>query len=414
MISVAIMGHGVVGSGVAEIIATHKQKLYAAVGEELYIKYILDLREFPDSPFADRFTKDFRDIADDIEVRIVIETMGGIHPAYEFVRECLSKGKSVVTSNKELVAAYGADLLKVAREQNANFLFEASVGGGIPILRPINQCLVANNVSEIAGILNGTTNFILTKMFREGMGFDDALRLAQELGYAERNPAADIEGHDACRKICILASLAFGKHIYPDAVSTEGITAITAADVEYATVWGGVIKLIGSAKKVGRDTVDMVVAPMFVPNSSQLANIDDVFNGIMVRGDSVGDVVFYGRGAGKLPTASAVVADVIDCVKHLKARKYLYWIDSDNSSVLPADESVTAMYVRAVADDRKAAYDKAERVFGEIHVLEKASAPENEAAFITEPMTVAAFREKLAAFEGDGVKAESKIRIGDL
>ena len=414
MISVAIMGHGVVGSGVAEIIATHKQKLFAAVGEELYIKHILDLREFPDSPFADRFTKDFRDIADDIEVRVVVETMGGIHPAYEFVKECLSKGKSVVTSNKELVAAHGAELLAIAAEQNANFLFEASVGGGIPILRPINQCLVANNVSEIAGILNGTTNFILTKMIREHMGFDEALKLAQDLGYAERNPAADIEGHDACRKICILASLAFGKHIYPDAVSTEGITRITAADVEYAGVWGGVIKLIGSAKRLGRDKVDIVVAPMFIPHTSQLANIDDVFNGIMVRGDCVGDVVFYGRGAGKLPTASAVVADVIDCVKHFKARKYISWADSDNSTVIPAEESVTAMFVRAVADNRADAYDKAVEIFGEIHFLGKGSAPENEFAFITEPMPLKDFSAGIAQLELSGVKVASKIRIGDL
>ena len=409
------MGHGVVGSGVAEIIATHKQKLFAAVGEEVYIKHILDLREFPDSPFADRFTKDFREIADDIEVRIVVETMGGIHPAYEYVKECLSKGKSVVTSNKELVAAHGAELLAIASQQNANFLFEASVGGGIPILRPMNQCLVANNVSEIAGILNGTTNFILTKMFREHMDFDDALKLAQELGYAERNPAADIEGHDACRKICILASLAFGKHIYPDAVSTEGITEITASDVEYAAVWGGVIKLIGSAKRIDRDRVDIVVAPMFVPDSSQLANIDDVFNGIMVRGDCVGDVVFYGRGAGKLPTASAVVADVIDCVKHLKTRKYLSWADSDNSSVIPADESVTAMFVRGVAENNIDAYYKAKDLFGEIHIIHKGSAPENEVAFITEPMVLGEFSAKLDELEKSGAfKSESTIRIGDL
>ena len=415
MISVAIMGHGVVGSGVAEIIATHKQKLFAAVGEEVYIKHILDLREFPDSPFADRFTKDFRDIADDIEVRIVVETMGGIHPAYDYVKECLSKGKSVVTSNKELVAVHGAELLAIAAQQNANFLFEASVGGGIPILRPMNQCLVANNVSEIAGILNGTTNFILTKMFREHMDFDDALKLAQELGYAERNPAADIEGHDACRKICILASLAFGKHIYPDAVSTEGITGITAADVEYAAVWGGVIKLIGSAKRLGRDSVDIVVAPMFVPDSSQLANIDDVFNGIMVRGDCVGDVVFYGRGAGKLPTASAVVADVIDCVKHLKTRKFVSWADSDNSSVIPADQSVAAMFVRGVAENNIDAYYKAKDLFGEIHIIHKGSAPENEVAFITEPMVLGEFRSKLNELEDSGAfKAESTIRIGDL
>ena len=412
MISVALMGHGVVGSGVAEILYTHKQKLFAAIGEEIDLKHILDLREFPDSPFADRFTKDFNVIADDIEVRVVVETMGGLHPAYEFVKECLSRGKSVVTSNKELVAAYGAELLSIASQQSANFLFEASVGGGIPIIRPINQCLVANNVSEIAGILNGTTNFILTKMFYEDMGFDEALKLAQELGYAERNPEADVEGHDACRKICILASLAFGKHIYPDAVHTEGITKITAADVAYAESWGGVIKLIGSVKKLGRDCIDIIVAPMFVPSHSQLSSIDDVFNGIMVRGDCTGDVVFYGKGAGKLPTASAVVADVVDCIKHLKTRKYLSWADSDNSSVLPYEQSVRAMYVRGVADDAAAAYDEAKAVFGEIHQLSRENAPQGELAFITEPMEFRCFEKRLA--EVKSLKAESVIRIGDL
>lgn len=414
MIPVAIMGHGVVGGGVAEIIATHKQKLFSAVGEEIYIKHILDLREFPDSPFADRFTKNFEDISNDIEVRIVVETMGGLHPSYEYVKECLLKGKSVVTSNKELVAAYGAELLQIASEQNANFLFEASVGGGIPIIRPMNQCLVANNVSEIAGILNGTTNFILTKMIRENMSFEKALKLAQELGYAERNPAADVEGHDACRKICILASLAFGKHIYPDAVRTEGITDITLEDVEYASIWGGVIKLIGSVKTVDKDTIDIIVAPMFVPMNSQLANIDDVFNGIMVRGDCTGDVVFYGKGAGKLPTASAVVADMIDCVKHLKARKHLFWVDSDNSSVLPAEKSVTAMFIRGFANNKIDAYYKAKDAFGDIHILHKASAPENEFAFITEPMAVADIDAKLADLNKEGIKVISKIRIGDL
>ena len=412
MISVAIMGHGVVGSGVAEILYTHKQKLFAAIGEEINVKHILDLRDFPDSPFADRFTKDYKDIVNDIEVRVVVETMGGLHPAYEFVKECLSCGKSVVTSNKELVAAYGAELLAIASEQNANFLFEASVGGGIPIIRPINQCLVANNVSEIAGILNGTTNFILTKMIHEGMGFDEALKLAQELGYAERNPEADVEGYDACRKICILASLAFGKHIYPDAVHTEGITKITAADVEYANVWGGVIKLIGSVKKLDKDTIDIIVAPMFVPNNSQLANIDDVFNGIMVRGDCTGDVVFYGKGAGKLPTASAVVADIVDSIKHLKSRKYLSWADSDNSSVLPYSQSVRAMFVRGVAEAPEAAYHNARDLFGDIHIQTRENAPENEIAFITEPLALNEFEEKCRQLEG--IEIGSVIRIGDL
>lgn len=414
MVSVAIMGHGVVGSGVAEIITTHKQKLFASVGEEIYIKHILDLREFPDSPLADRFTKNFDDIINDIDVRIVVEVMGGLNPAYDFVKRCLLSGKSVVTSNKELVAAHGAELLKIASENNTNFLFEASVGGGIPIIRPINQCLVANNVSEIAGILNGTTNFILTKMINEGMNFDDALKLAQELGYAERNPEADVEGHDACRKICILASLAYGKHIYPDAVHTEGITKITLDDVKYASIWGGVIKLIGKVKCLPDKKCDIVVAPMLIPNKSQLANIDDVFNGIMVRGDCTGDVVFYGKGAGKLPTASAVVADVIDCVKHLKNRKYLFWADSDNSSVIDYKESVTAMYIRAIAEDTADAYNKAKSLFSDIHILENSEAKENEIAFVCEPMAYGEILNNIDALNNSGIKVESAIRIGDL
>ncbi|MBQ8058030.1 MAG: homoserine dehydrogenase [Ruminococcus sp.] len=414
MVSVAIMGHGVVGSGVSEILLTHKQKLFASVGEELYIKHILDLRDFPEHPLADRFTKDFNDIINDIDVDIVVEVMGGLNPAYDFVKQCLLKGKSVVTSNKELVAAKGAELLQIAKDNNTNFLFEASVGGGIPIIRPINQCLVANNVSEIAGILNGTTNFILTKMINEGMDFDEALKLAQDLGYAERNPEADVEGHDACRKICILASLAYGKHIYPDAVHTQGITKITLDDVKYASIWGGVIKLIGKVKQLPDKKVDIVVAPMFIPNKSQLANIDDVFNGIMVRGDCTDDVVFYGKGAGKLPTASAVVADIIDCVKHLKNRKYLFWADSDNSSVIDYKESVTAMYLRTVSDDTASAYNKAKELFNDIHVLECDTAKEGELAFVCEPMAYGTILDNIDALNNSGIKVESAIRIGDL
>ena len=414
MVSVAILGHGVVGSGVSEILLTHKQKLFASVGEELYIKHILDLREFPEHPLADRFTKDFSDIVNDIDVDIVVEVMGGLNPAYDFVKQCLLKGKSVVTSNKELVAAKGAELLQIAKDNNTNFLFEASVGGGIPIIRPINQCLVANNVSEIAGILNGTTNFILTKMINEGMDFDEALKIAQDLGYAERNPEADVEGHDACRKICILASLAYGKHIYPDAVHTEGITKITLDDVKYAAIWGGVIKLIGKVKQLDNKMVDIVVAPMFIPNKSQLANIDDVFNGIMVRGDCTDDVVFYGKGAGKLPTASAVVADVIDCVKHLKNRKYLFWADSDNSSVIDYKESVTAMYIRTMSDDTAASYNKAKELFNDIHVLECDTAKEGEFAFVCEPMAYKTILNNIDTLNNSGIKVCSAIRIGDL
>lgn len=409
MISVAIMGHGVVGSGVAEILTTHKQKLFASIGEEIYVKHILDLREFPDSPLADRFTKDFNDILNDREVRVVVEVMGGLNPAYDFVKKCLKSGKSVVTSNKELVAAHGAELLQIAKDENVNFLFEASVGGGIPIIRPISQCLVANIVDEIAGILNGTTNFILTKMIEDGMQFDAALKLAQDLGFAERNPAADIEGHDACRKICILASLAFGKHVYPNFVHTEGITEITLEDVKYAEAYNCVIKLIGRVKRLDDGKIDIIVAPMFVPNKSQLANIDYEFNGIMVRGDCTGDVVFYGKGAGKLPTASAVVADVVDCCKHLKTRKFLFWADGNGDNILPYEESVTAMYIRA-----NATMELAQEVFGCIDKIEKADSPEGEIAFVTAQLPYGEIIEKIAALESRGAKVISKIRIGDL
>ncbi len=407
MVSVAIMGHGVVGSGVAEILLTHKQKLFSAIGEEIYIKKILDLREFPDSPIADRFTKDFEEIIKDLEIRVVVEVMGGLNPAYDFVKRCLKAGKSVVTSNKELVAAHGAELLAIAKEENVNFMFEASVGGGIPIIRPMNQCLVANNVHEVAGILNGTTNFILTKMIQEGMQFEEALKLAQELGFAERNPAADIEGHDACRKICILASLAYGKHVYPDSVHTEGITEITLDDVNLAEAFGYVIKLIGKVKKLDDGKIDIMTAPMLVPFKSQLSNIDNEFNGIMVRGDCTGDVVFYGKGAGKLPTASAVVADVVDCCKHLKARRFLFWADGDGSNIIDYRDSVSAMFVRVTGDGAEA---KAEKVFGNIDVRKDG----DMTAFITGEMTLREFEDKCKTLENDGVKVLSQIRVGDI
>ena len=407
MVSVAIMGHGVVGSGVAEILLTHKQKLFSAIGEEIYIKKILDLREFPDSPIADRFTKDFEEIIKDLEIRVVVEVMGGLNPAYDFVKRCLKAGKSVVTSNKELVAAHGAELLAIAKEENVNFMFEASVGGGIPIIRPMNQCLVANNVHEVAGILNGTTNFILTKMIQEGMQFEEALKLAQELGFAERNPAADIEGHDACRKICILASLAYGKHVYPDSVHTEGITEITLDDVNLAEAFGYVIKLIGKVKKLDDGKIDIMTAPMLVPFKSQLSNIDNEFNGIMVRGDCTGDVVFYGKGAGKLPTASAVVADIVDCCKHLKARRFLFWADGDGSNIIDYRDSVSAMFVRVTGDGAEA---KAEKVFGNIDVRKDG----DMTAFITGEMTLREFEDKCKTLENDGVKVLSQIRVGDI
>lgn len=414
MVEIAIMGYGVVGSGVAEVLSNHTENIAKRAKEEIRIKYILDLKEFPEDPLADRFTKSFDDILNDPEVKIVVEVMGGLHPAYEFVRSCLLAGKSVVTSNKELVAAKGADLLALAQKQNLNFLFEASVGGGIPIIRPMSQCLAANDVIEIDGILNGTTNFILTKMIRDQMDFDDALALAQKLGYAEHNPAADVEGMDACRKICILASLAFGKHVYPDQVHTEGITKVTLADVEYAEVWGGVIKLIGRVKILENDQIHIMVCPMFVPRSSQLATVDDVFNGIQVRGDSIGDVVFYGKGAGKLPTASAVVADVIDCVRHFKARKYLFWDQAVPDYVRDYRKDTIAFYVRAKSQDAAFALGKAESLFGPVRQLVRKGADKDEFAFVTEPLVEEDFLEKLEQLREEGAKVLSTLRVGEF
>lgn len=414
MVEIAVMGYGTVGSGVVEVLTKHADSIAGRAKEQIDIKYILDLRDFPDSPFAGKFTKSFDTILNDPEVKIVVEVMGGLHPAFEYVKSCLEKGKSVVTSNKELVAAKGAELLKIAQKNNLNFLFEASVGGGIPIIRPISQCLAANEVVEIAGILNGTTNFILTKMIREKKGFEETLALAQKLGYAERNPAADVEGFDACRKICILASLAYGKHVYPEQVHTEGISKITLADVEYAAAWGGVVKLIGMVKMLKNNKVQIIVCPMFLPRESQLATVDDVFNGILVRGDSTGDVVFYGKGAGKLPTASAVVADVIDCVKHFKARKYLYWDDGSADYVEDYLENEVAMYVLAKADDETAAMKKISALFGSADRLSRKNAEAGEIAFVTKAMKEKDINEKLKQLSDSGIQIINTIRIGDL
>ena len=414
MVQIAVMGYGVVGSGVVEVLTTHTDHIAKRAKEEIGIKYILDLREFPDSPFADKFTKSFDDIVNDPEVRVVVEVMGGLHPAFEYTMRCIEAGKSVVTSNKELVATKGAEILKLAQEKNVNFLFEASVGGGIPIIRPISQCLAANDVIEIAGILNGTTNFILTKMIHESMDFQDALSLAQKLGYAERNPAADVEGDDACRKICILASLAFGRHVYPEQVHTEGITKISLADVEYAEQWGGVVKLIGRVKQMESGKLQIIVCPMFIPRESQLANVDDVFNGIMVRGDSTGDVVFYGKGAGKLPTASAVVADVIDCVKHFKARKYLYWGEGSPDYIEYYLDDKVSMYVRASTDNEALALGNAGHLLGKINHLTRKNAPAGEIAFVTEAMPERLIVANLKKLSELGVTIENTIRIGEL
>ena len=400
VIAIAILGHGVVGSGVAAVLRDNARGIAAKAGEPIEVKRILDLRSFPELAYADRFTTRFEDILDDTEIRIVVETMGGLHPAYDYVKACLLAGKSVVTSNKELVAAKGDELLAIARENNLNFLFEASVGGGIPILRPIDQCLAANEVFEIAGILNGTTNFMLTKMIREKMSFDGALALAQKLGYAERDPSADVKGWDACRKICILASLAFGKHVSPDEVYTEGITAITPEDVQYAAACGGVIKLVGRAVRTEDDHLFCLVAPMILPANNLLADVDDVYNGIMVRGDNVGDVVFVGRGAGRLPTASAVVADVIDEVKHLHARKYLFWSKGEPGYVRDHRLAPTTMLLRFGCEKDAGALVQIGRAFGDVRMVSIPDAPADEVAFIAPCMPEYLLMDKVAEFTG--------------
>ena len=414
MADIAVLGHGVVGSGVLEVLLSHRESIAKRAKEELNVKYILDIREFPDLPYCDRFTKDFDRILNDDSVKIVVEVMGGLEPAFPYVKACLEHGKSVVTSNKELVAAKGAELLAIAQRNNLNFLFEASVGGGIPIIRPISQCLAANEVSEIAGILNGTTNFILTKMIREHMGFEEALELAQQLGYAERDPAADVEGDDACRKICILASLAFGTHVYPRDVHTEGITHVTLGDVGYAEAWGGVIKLIGEVRTLENGKIQIEVCPMFVSRESQLSSVDDVFNGIMVRGDATGDVVFYGKGAGKLPTASAVVADVIDCVKHFKARKYLFWEDAKPGYVEPYENMVEDVFIRAKGNDSDAAFEVVEQVFEGAERLIRREEEEGEIGFTVKDVKVKELETRFARLKELGVESLNHIKISDF
>ena len=347
MANIAILGYGTVGSGVYEVIQNTLKT--GKLQDNLNVKYILDIRDFPDLPHKNLFTKDFEEILSS-DVDIVVEVMGGVNPAYEFTKRSLIAGKSVVTSNKELVATHGTELLKLAKENNVNYMFEASVGGGIPIIRPLGSCLAANDISEILGILNGTTNYILTKMIHEGQDFDSVLKKAQEKGYAERNPDADVLGTDACRKIAILASLASGNYVNPDLVHTEGITEITLDDAEFADRLGYSIKLIGYYKKFDDGKIAVRVSPMLVDKSHPLSGVEGVFNGIFVKGDSVGDCMFYGRGAGKLPTASAVVADVIDISKNKGIFKSPYWDDEAADAVLDYKSVKTAYYVLAEGD----------------------------------------------------------------
>ena len=397
MVKIAILGFGTVGSGVAEVLTGHEESIAGKLRDFIKLKYILDVRDFPDSPFAPLFVRDFSVIENDPEVDIVVETIGGATVALDFTRRALKAGKSVVSSNKELVAAHGYELLQLAKEKNVSYLFEASVGGGIPILRPLSQCLAANEILEIRGILNGTTNYILTRMIRAGLSFDAALKEAQEKGYAERDPSADIEGHDACRKICILSAIAFGRHIYPEQVPTEGITGVSLADVAYADAAGKKIKLLGRAfRDKANGKVCAYVAPHLVDLSDPLSGVEDVFNAITVIGDATGDVMFYGKGAGKYPTASAVVADVIDAAKHIHTRKYLDWGPGGDDTAEGIEALQSRWYVRIREEAGPALPDRL--AVGKF--LARPGAPAGETAFLTMvPLTRAELDEKLAGLE---------------
>lgn len=387
MVNVAILGFGVVGSGVAEVLTQNKKIIENKLATEVNIKYILDLRDFPDSPFGDLVVHDFNVILNDPDVSVVAEMMGGSHPAYDFSRACLEAGKSVVTSNKEVVANFGAELIDIAEKHNALYLFEASVGGGIPIIRPMCCDLSSNNIREISGILNGTTNYILTQMTKNGTDFGDALLDAQQKGYAEKDPSADVDGLDAARKIVILAALAFGRSLAPTGIHTEGITNISVEDVELAESFGYTIKLIGHAKLIDGKILAMV-SPRLISASEPLASINGVFNGILLDGDMVGQVMFYGPGAGKLPTASAVCADIVDVIAHRDGKMKLpQFTVADVCDSVDFDKySCKRMFIFSCCDGCTPSIENAEHRFGRISQF-KYDENTKKVALITEEMT---------------------------
>ena len=386
MIQVAVMGYGTVGSGVVEVIEKNKEEINKKSNEALNIKYILDLRDFPGDPYEDKIVHDVEVILNDPEVQIICETMGGLKPAYEFTKRALMSGKSVCTSNKELVATHGPELIRIAHEHTCNYLFEASVGGGIPIIRPLNYSLTAEKIDAISGILNGTTNYILTKMEREGAAFEEVLKEAQEKGYAERNPEADVEGYDACRKIAILSSLMCGKNVRYQDIYTEGITKITADDFKYAKVMDCTIKLLGLAKEENGGLYAMV-SPFLISKNHPLSMVNDVFNAVCVHGNMLGDSMYYGRGAGKLPTASAVVSDVVDCARHIGKIITCFW-DAEDVKLTNVDEVEHAFFVRVA----KAKEQAAKELFGD--VKEITAGVDGEFAFVTGRMSEKEFNEK--------------------
>jgi homoserine dehydrogenase len=395
---IAVMGYGTIGSGVVDVLRINSEKIAKRAGEPVEVKYILDLRDFPGDPMEDFIIHDYQIIVNDPEVGVVVETMGGVEPAYTFVRAMLEAGKQVATSNKNLVAAKGAELIAIAREHGVNFQFEASVGGGIPIIRPLNKCLTADEIEEITGILNGTTNYMLTKMTNEGADFDEVLKDAQAKGYAEKDPTADIEGHDPCRKIAILTSLVCGKQVDFEEIHCEGITKISAADIRYAKSMNRAIKLLASSRKV-KESYSCMVAPFLLPAEHPLCGVNGVFNGIFVHGNVLGDAMFYGSGAGKLPTASAVVADVVDMVKHQHTNIYIDWVP-DKMELVDYRASENAFFVRTTSDPAAV-----EAAFGAVNYVE--AIVDGETAFLTDTMTEGSFEEKAAQIE-----MVNRIRLG--
>lgn len=391
MIKIAILGYGTIGSGVVEVLHTNKESIAKRAGDEIEVKYILDLRDFPGDPMADKVVHDYDIIANDEEVQVVVEAMGGVEPAYTFVKRALLAGKNVTTSNKALVAKHGAELLAIAKENDINFLFEASVGGGIPIIRPLNSSLTADEIEEITGILNGTTNYMLSKMTFEGLEFDDVLKDAQSRGYAEADPTADIEGYDACRKIAILTSLVCGQQVDFEEIYTEGITKITATDIKYAKAMGRIIKLLATSKKVG-DSYYAMVAPFMLSQQHPLFSVNDVFNAIFVHGNVLGDAMFYGSGAGKLPTASAVVADIVDIAKHLHRNIMISW-SSKKLDLIDCKKAESRFFVRATDSE-----ETVKSVFGDVEFIKVADIT-GEVGFLTGVMSEEEFADKSAKLE---------------
>ena len=409
MTNIAILGFGVVGSGIAEVIGKNELPVRRMTSDVINVKYILDKRDFPNSPLGDRVVKDLTVIANDPEIKIVCEAMGGVHPAYEFTMACFAAGKSVVTSNKELVATCGAELLSAAKKHKVYYLFEASVGGGIPEIRSMRTSLAMDSIKKIDGIMNGTTNYILTRMKADGVSFEDALAEAKALGYAEANPTADVDGFDAERKIMILSAIATDKLADESQVYTETMTKVSTLDMDAASRWGGTVKLIGSYRNLG-DKMSLFVCPRFVPSSDPLAHIDDVFNGIKLSLDTTGDVMYYGRGAGSLPTASAMVADIVSIMTGaVKTELRMKWRKADADYVVPFEEQIFRYYVRCAADSRADAIESASLVLGDVEVL--AGSPDGYVEFITPALEEAKMREFLAS--GAVGKVESAIRVLD-